>query len=197
MWLLTLELVKSPVIFWMAHSHLPLALFSMGLIQHMWIYRPLTHPLAPMSTMWQFHSVHHFRLTLSTTMLCPPWEYECRECFIQVCVTIKKTVHGWGLCTLFYRSKNKEICKRYSKLCVLKFYIYISTPTVKWQVYTCVCACIGSWNEATAHALPHYPTQACAKGLSNRFCPSVSLSVQWKILKSEYRQGLNDFQNWQ
>ena len=39
----------------------------------------------------------------------------------------------------------------------------------------------------------YYPAHACTKGLSNRFCPSVSLSVcqsvQWKILKSEYRQG--------
>ena len=41
-----------------------------------------------------------------------------------------------------------------------------------------------------------YPARACAKGLSNSFCPSVSLSVcqfvslsvWWKNFKSEYRQ---------
>ena len=71
----------------MAQLPLPLALFSMGLIQHMWIYQTLTHPLAPMLTVWQFHSVHHSWLTLSTTILCHPWEYECREFSAQVWVT--------------------------------------------------------------------------------------------------------------
>jgi len=34
------------------------------------------------------------------------------------------------------------------------------------------------------HYSGYYPVRACAKGLSNRFCLSVSQSVQWKILKS-------------
>ena len=39
------------------------------------------------------------------------------------------------------------------------------------------------------HSESNYPTRACAKGLSNWFCPSVSLLVCQSGEKFEYRQG--------
>ena len=65
-----LKFMKLHVSFWMALLPLPLALFSMG---HIWIYHTLTYPLAPMPTVLQFHSVHHFRLT-PYSMLCSSLE---------------------------------------------------------------------------------------------------------------------------
>ena len=80
-----LESLKSSVSFKMALLLRPLALLSMEMIQCIWIYHKMLHLLAPMLSMWQFH-LYHFNVTLSTTMLCLPWEYKCRAPFGQVCI---------------------------------------------------------------------------------------------------------------
>ena len=49
---------------------------------------------------------------------------------------------------------------------------------------------VTSWLPCQLHTCSHllnYPARACAKGLSNWFCPSLSLSVQWKFF--ECKQG--------
>ena len=155
--LLMLEFMNSPVIFWMAHSPLPLVLFSMGLIQPMWIYHTMTHPLAPMSTMWQFHSAHLSRLTPSTTMLCHPWEYECRDFFVQVWVT-----------TWFIETLTAVPCLQFIEA-VSKYLISIITWAHVSANKLETLYAVGAQND-NFQQLEHHSTVSC-----------VSLQLSWPI----------------
>ena len=78
------------------------------------------------------HSVHHYRLTLSTIMLCPPREYVCRALFIQVWGTIYKLFMVEAYALSF---TTKEICKDTLNYVILQFNSNHEMTSVHVSVY--------------------------------------------------------------